>query len=378
MIPTALKKRLLSYPFIEVVACLLEQASDKGKSMKVEKSLLGATPAGSPLNLYTLDNEQGLSIAVSDFGANLTRVYFPDREGHKENLVLAHRTIEDLLANDGYFGAIIGRYGNRIAEGRFSLDGHRYQLACNQNGHHLHGGDEGFNSRLWTFEKADNNSVTFSYFSPDGEEGYPGNLSVQVCYRLTQDNKLFIEYQASTDKATPLNLTNHSYWNLAGAGSGDILDHRLMLNCEHYLPVDESLIPTGKIAPVAGSPFDFRHPRTIRERIDETNGGYDHCFVQAADVLSTPREIARVEDLDSGRAMTVSTTEPGVQFYTGNFLDGVQGADGHVYDVHAAFCLETQHFPNSPNEPTFPNTILRPGETYRQTTCHQFSTVKPQ
>ena len=341
--------------------------------MKLDRQVFGRAAQGQDLSLFVLDNEQGLKICVTDFGATLTRVYFPDKAENTLNLVLGYEDSAGVMTDDNYFGSTIGRYGNRIARGRFQLDDKTHQLACNDGSNHLHGGGAGFNKKVWDVADVGDCWVTFACMSPDGEEGYPGNLSVEVTYRLTQDNELVIDYRAQTDAATPLNLTNHTYWNLAGAGSGNVLDHLVTLHCEHYLPVDEELLPTGEVAQVVGTPFDFRTPNTIGSRISQVDGGYDHCFVQANETLDEPRELAKVKDPESGRTMTVLTTEPGVQFYSGNFLDGVQGIDGNVYGKHGAFCLEAQHFPDSPNRPDFPNTILRPGVNYRQKTVHRFS-----
>lgn len=339
--------------------------------MQVKQTRFGQTPQGAEVSLFTLSNDQGLRISVTDFGATLCRLYFPDKAGTSANLVLGYDGFENLLADSNYFGATVGRYGNRIANGRFELDGQTYALSQNEDNNHLHGGIDGFNKKLWSVVNVSDDLITFNLSSVDGEEGYPGNLSANLSYSLTPDNELIIDYDAQTDAACPVNLTNHSYWNLAG--SGDILDHRLTLDCAHYLPVTEALLPTGEIRSVADSPFEFRFEEIIGKRIDAVAGGYDHCFVHSAAPARRPQSIARVEDPASGRVMTVATTEPAVQLYTGNFLEDVQGADGAVYGKHSGFCLEAQQYPDAPNQATFPNTVLRPGEHYRQKTVHRFS-----
>jgi aldose 1-epimerase len=339
--------------------------------VKVKQTRFGTTPTGSNISLFSLDNGQGLTMAVTDFGATLCSLHFPDKAGHLDNIVLGYDSFEDLLADSNYFGATIGRYANRIANGQFEIDGETFQLTQNEDANHLHGGEVGFNKKRWDILVANEDSITFHLSSAAGEQGYPGNLSVSLSYRLTAANELIIDYTAKTDAACPVNLTNHSYWNLAG--SGDILAHRLTLECPRYLPVTEALLPTGEIASVANSAFDFISAATIGARINAVAGGYDHCFVRSDKVTGEPKLIARVEDPLSGRIMTMATTEPSIQFYTGNFLDNVQGADGNTYGKHSGFCLEAQHYPDSPNQPSFPNTLLRPDEVYKQTTIHRFS-----
>lgn len=344
-------------------------------AMKVESQVFGTMPDGNPVALYTLDNGHGLVVRAMSLGATLAAVEFADKEGKRENVTLYLETLDDYLRGHPCFGSVCGRYANRIAKGQFQLDGVTYQLATNNGPNHLHGGKVGFHQRLWDHRpvKGDNFvGVEFSRVSPDGEENYPGTLNVSVTYRVTPDNRLEMEYVATTDKATVVNLTNHAYWNLAGAGVGTILDHILQINADSYLPVDATLIPLGPPSPVAGTAFDFRQPKPIGRDIAETKGGYDHCFVLNK---QTPGELsfcASLKDPKTGRAMDVYTTQPGVQIYTANGLNGRLGAHGRSYPQFGAVCLETQHFPDSPNHPEYPSTVLRPGETFRQLTVHHF------
>jgi aldose 1-epimerase len=298
----------------------------------------------------------------------------PDRTGKLGDIVLGYESLDSYIKNSPYFGSIVGRYGNRIAKGLFTLDGVTYKLAVNNGQNHLHGGSKGFDKVVWKAEpvrEAGAAGVKLTYLSRDGEEGYPGNLSVTVVYSLTDENELRISYEAVTDRPTPVNLTHHSYFNLAG--EGDILGHELVVNAESYTPVDAGLIPTGEIRPVKGSPFDFTTPHAIGERIARVEGGYDHNFVLRGGGGRLDLA-ARVFEPKSGRVMEIRTTEPGLQFYSGNFLDGtITGKGGRVYSKHAGFCLETQHFPDSPNRPGFPSTILRPGSVYKSLTVHRFS-----
>lgn len=334
---------------------------------------------GEYVTAYTLTNSNGISATVLDYGAILTDLLVPDRGGKLADINLACANYESYVNESPYFGAIVGRYGNRIANGKFTLDNEEYTLAVNNGPNHLHGGIKGFDKVIWEAEEmvdGDSASVTFSYVSADGEEGYPGTLTCSVSYTLNNDDELFFDYTATTDKATPVNLTQHSYWNLAGHDAGTILDHELTLNASNYTPVDDTLIPTGEIASVKGTPFDFTTPETIGARIGQIEGGYDHNFVLDSQDGSLALA-ARVKDPSSGRIMEIYTTEPGVQFYTAGGMDGsFAGKDGVVYQKFGAFCLETQHYPDSPNQPTFPSCILRPGETYRHTTMHKFSVDK--
>lgn len=343
-------------------------------SVTIEKNQFGVLEDGREAYLYTLTNTQDAEVKITNYGGIVTSIRVPDKEGNIENVALGFDNLTDYLGNDPYFGAVIGRYGNRIADSRFTLDGNEYELAANDGGNHLHGGKVGFNELLWEAEVLDDNSLRLTHLSEDGEEGYPGNLQVSVVYTLTDQNELKIEYEATTDKATPVNLTNHSYFNLTGDPSTPVLDHVLSLNAARYTPVNDELIPTGEIASVEGTPFDFTEPHKIGARIDRVEGGYDHNFVlgSSSDSLQLAGTLYEPE---SGRELKVFTTEPGVQFYSGNFLDGsFQGPDGTPFVKHGGLCLETQHYPNSPNESSFPSTILRPGETYNTVTIYQFST----
>lgn len=345
--------------------------------MSIEKSVMGRTPEGVEVDLYTLANAHGLKARVMTYGATLIALEAPDRHGKCENVTLHLESLDGYLRGHPFFGSIAGRYANRIAKGRFTLDGQGYQLATNNNNlNHLHGGKRGFDKAVWkavSHQQHDSAALELTLISPDGDQGYPGQLTAKVDYILTDDNRLLMDYTATTDKPTILNLTNHTYWNLGGIHSGDILKHELYLNADRYLPVDAGLIPTGEIRSVKGTPMDFTTPATVGSRIDQVKPGYDHCYV----LCKGPGEItslaARVYDPASGRMMEVFTTQPGVQLYTGNFLDGKLGAEGASYTKHYALCLETQHFPDSPNNPGWPSTVLRPGEIYRQTTVHRFS-----
>ncbi len=345
----------------------------------------GVTQDGIPVELYTLRNKHGMEIDVATYGGTIVSLRTPDREGRTGDIVLGFSSLADYEAKSPYFGCIVGRYGNRIAGGKFTLDGKEYVLATNNEPGgipcHLHGGKVGFNKKVWNaqpVEKAGARGLRLRYLSPDGEEGYPGNLDVTVTYWLTDANELRIEYEAKTDKPTPVNLTNHSYFNLKGEGEGDINGHVLRIAASRFTPVNAGLIPTGELRPVRETPFDFTEPRAIGERLgadDEQlkfGGGYDHNFV----LDKKPGELAlaaAVYEPATGRTLEVWTTEPGIQFYGGNFLDGtLKGKSGKTYVHRGGFFLETQHFPDSPNRPEFPSTILRPGETYRSTTVYKF------
>lgn len=345
-------------------------------SQSVKVSNWGRTRDGEKVKLYELSNKKGMKVAVMNYGATLVSVETPDRSGTLENITLHLESFDDYERGHPLFGSTVGRYASRIAEGGFTIDKKRFDLEnVGRNGVHMHGGKKGLQKMVWEVDEVSENitaAVTFSHISPDGHEGYPGRLSVWVTYRLSDDNTLSIEYKASTTKPTHLNLTNHVYWNLNGAGNGDILDHQLTLKSEEILDFDDRRIPTGKFKSVAKSPFDFRKSKAIGSRIRKVDGGYDHCYVLSRENREgDPILFARLESPDSGRVMEVLTTEPSVQLYTANYL-----RDGRPYGPQHGVCLETQHFPDSPNNPSFPSTLLRPDETYRQVTEYRFSTAK--
>jgi aldose 1-epimerase len=335
------------------------------------------------IRLYELKNKSGTEVKITNFGAIVTSIKVADRDGKFADIALGYNCVEDYInaVDKPYFGSIVGRYGNRIAKGEFTLDGEAYTLATNNGDNHLHGGIIGFDKVVWDAKGITGNGFTgveLSYLAKDMEEGYPGNLNLKVTYKLTDDNELSIDYHAVTDKATPVNITNHTYFNLAGEGNGTILDHELMLNADNYTPVDEGLIPTGKIVPVKGTPFDFTSAKPIGRDVNQRNqqlefgGGYDHNFVlnKKTDGMTLA---ASVYEPTSGRFMEVLTEEPGIQFYCGNFLDGrLKGKSGKTYVYRGGFCLETQHYPDSPNQDGFPSTILRPGQTYKTKTVYKF------
>ena len=334
--------------------------------MTVTKRVFGTGPNGEEVYLYTLRNNHGVEVSITNYGGAITSILAPDRNGVFGDVVLGYDTLDDYMKNPRYLSALIGRFANRIDRGRFSLDGVEYQLAQNNGENHLHGGPKGFDKRVWNASETPA-GLHLKYFSQDGEENYPGNLDVAVDYSLSDENELRIEYHAATDKNTIINLTNHSYFNLAGHGT--ILDHELRLVSASYTPVRDDLIPTGEIRSVVGTPMDFRTERVI------ANGGYDHNFALDDWKPGVIRSVARLNDPTSGRVMEVFTTQPGIQFYSGNFLDGsLIGKGGVAYEKYAALCLETQHFPDSPNQPNFPSTLLRTGETYNETTIYKFTT----
>ena len=341
---------------------------------KVSKADFGKTPDGKAVQIFTLTNEHGLEARICTYGGVVVSLKTPDRTGKMADIVLGFDTLEGYLnPAEPYFGALIGRYGNRIGHAKFSLDGKEYNLPANDGANTLHGGPKGFDKVVWTPRELPDGGVELTYTSKDGEEGFPGNLKATVNYHLTAANELKIDYSATTDKNTVINLTNHSYWNLKGAGNGLILDHILTINASRFTPVDSGLIPTGELKPVAGTPFDFTKPTAVGARIEQND---EHNFVlnRGGAGLSLA---ARVEEPSTGRVMEVLTTEPAVQFYTGNFLDGtLKGKGGHVYPFRAALCLETQHYPDSPNKPSFPTTELKPGQTYKTTTVYRFSVAK--
>jgi aldose 1-epimerase len=343
------------------------------KKMSIKKQVFGKTEDGKNVDLYTLTNSTGLNAKIMTYGGIVTSLQVPDRNGNFADIVLGCDSLDEYIKGSPYFGALIGRFGNRIAKGKFTLDGVEYTLATNNGPNHLHGGIKGFDKVVWNAKQMQTDqgpALKLTYRSRDGEEGYPGNLSCTVIYTLTNNNELKISYEAKTDKATVINLTHHSYFNLGGHNSGDILGHTLIINADRFTPVDKDLIPTGEIKPVKGTPMDFTKPMAIGSRIKQ--GGYDHNYVLNSSDGSLALA-ASVYEPKSGRVMEIFTTEPGIQFYTGNFLDGSVKGKGAVYNKHNGFCLETQHFPDSPNKPNFPSVVLKPGEKYTQLTVYKFS-----
>ncbi|MCJ8167002.1 galactose mutarotase [Pontibacter sp. E15-1] len=355
-------------------------ASNDQAKMEIKKEAFGKTKEGEETTLYTLTNANGMQLKVTDYGATITSVLTPDKNGKLGDVALGFDSMDGYqsdayLKSGPYFGSAIGRYGNRIAKGRFTLNGQEYKLAQNNGENHLHGGTKGFDKVIWQAEPlADQNALRLTYVSPDGEEGYPGKLTTTVTYTLTDDNEIKIDYTATTDKATPVNLTNHSYFNLAAGEANDALDHVLTINADKYTVVDGSLIPTGEQRAVKGTVMDFNTPTAIGARVkDVEGGGYDHNYV-LSNSDGTLKQAATVYEPTSGRMMEVLTTEPGIQFYSGNFLDGtIEGRGGKTYSKHYGFALETQHFPDSPNQKDFPSTILEPGQTYKSSTVYKFS-----
>jgi aldose 1-epimerase len=356
------------------------------KSGSTEKKPFGKTPDGQPVDLYVLTNKNGVEAAITNYGGAVVSLKVPDRNGKFGDVVLGYDSLDGYVNDKGYFGAIVGRYGNRIGHAQFSIDGKTYTLAKNNGENSLHGGIKGFNKAVWAAKELpakNGQSLELTYLSKDGEEGFPGNLHVRVVYTLTDSNELKIEYSATTDKKTVVNLTNHSYFNLAGPGSGDILGHQLAIEADKFTPVDASLIPTGELRDVPGTPLDFGKATAIGARIDQDDEqlklghGYDHNFVLRRAAGAPISLAARVMEPNTGRVLEVWTTEPGVQFYTGNFLDGTaRGKGGLAYARRSAFCLETQHFPDSPNQPKFPSVVLNPGEKYSTTTTYKFTSEK--
>ncbi len=359
-----------------------EQARAMGDGqVGVTREAFGKAGDGTPVEVFTLTNKAGVQIKAISYGAIITSIRVPDRTGAMADVALGFDTLDGYLEEHPYFGAVVGRYGNRIGKARFTRDGQTYKLAANNGPNHLHGGVRGFDKYVWTAEVLKNaTGVAFSRRSPDGEEGYPGTVEARVSYVLADSNELAIEYRATTDKATPINLTQHTYFNLSGHDAGTILDHEVMIAADRYTPVDATLIPTGELAPVTGTPFDFRQSTRVGARIDDSHPqikfglGYDHNWVLNR-TGGGAQLAARVADRKSGRTLEVLTTEPGVQFYTGNFLDGtLKGKGGAVYNRRNGLCLETQHYPDSPNQPAFPSTILQPGQTYQSQTVWKFAT----
>ena len=363
--------------FIATIVVSAPQAEAKAK---MQKQSFGKTDDGQPVDLYILTNQHGMEAAITNYGGTVVTLKVPDRNGKIDDVVLGYDKLDDYAAGKAYFGAIVGRYANRIAHAKFTLDGTTYTLPKNDGDNHLHGG---FNKRVWTAKdvsSSNGQALELTYLSKDGEEGFPGNLSVKVVYTLTNQNELKIDYSATTDKDTVLNLTNHCYFNLAGQGNGDILQHQLMIRADRFTPVDANLIPTGELRSVKGTPFDFTTATVIGARIDQDDQqlklgrGYDHNWVLNSGTAGSLSLAAQAYEPHSGRVLEVSTTQPGLQFYTGNFLDGIRGKQGKVYNRRYAFCLETQHFPDSPNHPGFPSTVLKPGQHFLSTTVYKFST----
>jgi aldose 1-epimerase len=376
-----MKKQILMA--LTVASATILAGCATSKTGQITATPFGADSSGAPVKLFTLRNASGATATICNYGGLVTSLKMPDKRGQFGDVVLGYDNVADYIKSSPYFGALVGRYGNRIALGQFTLDGKQYTLATNNVPNSLHGGVKGFDKVMWSakcYQSADGPSLELTYLSHDGEEGYPGNLSVTAVYTLTDDNSLKLVYTATTDKATVLNLTHHSYFNLAG--KGDILNHSVMIPADKFTPVDSTLIPTGELKPVAGTPFDFRTPTTIGARIGQDDDqlkfgkGYDHNWV-----INKPTGemglMARVTEPTSGRVLEVYSAEPGLQFYSGNFLDGtLTGKGGWVYQFRNAFCMEPQHFPDSPNQPSFPSVVLRPGETYHNTIIYKFS-VQP-
>lgn len=378
-----LNNRFITYLFIPLLPILIpackKKADDQSWNYETVRTSFQQQLNGKDVDLYLLENSNGVQVTITNYGGRIVHLIVPDKDGKPTDIVLGYNSLDGYL-NSGelYFGALIGRYGNRIAHGQFTLDGTTYQLAANNGDHSLHGGPGGYHNVVWEVNNASDNAIILSYFSPDGEEGFPGNLRIEMTYRLTDQNELVMEYKATTDKATPVNLTNHAFFNLNGDGSGSINGHILQVNATQYTPVDETLIPLGEVASVSGTPFDFTSPTDIGARIEDTHEqlkfgkGYDHNFVLDKGMTVTPELAASVRSPVSGIELRVLTTEPGLQFYGGNFLSGTDTGKNGSYEFRGAFCLETQHFPDSPNQPGFPSVILRPGETYSSQSVYEF------
>jgi aldose 1-epimerase len=376
-----MKKSLILLLITSILTQSCKKSPDKPMA-GITQETFGKISETETADIYTLRNEAGMTIRISNYGGTIVSWTAPDKDGNFEDITLGYDSLASYQKASPYFGALVGRYGNRIAKGKFTLDGKTYTLAVNNGENTLHGGIKGFDKVLWKALTVDGKEpqLVLNYTSKDGEEGYPGNLSVEVIYTLTKDNSLKIDYTATTDKATVVNLTNHAYFNLAGVKTiSPILDHELTLNADKFLPVDKTLIPTGELKPVANTPFDFTKAKKIGLQINDTTdtqikygGGYDHCWVMT-DTTKNLRLAATVHEPKSGRVMEVYTTEPAFQFYTGNFLDGSNlGKNGANYARRTGFCLETQHYPDSPNQPNFPSTVLRPKETYQTSTVYKF------
>lgn len=368
--------------FLAMIALIIISCNNNKSDHKTETVKAGITekPFGNyennPVTEYTITNANGMQVSILNYGGTVTKIMTPDKDKKMSDVILGFESLDGYLQKGNpYFGSLVGRYANRIANAKFTLEGKTYTLAANNNGNSLHGGNKGFDKVLWTATKTSDSTLKLVYQSKDGEEGYPGNLTAEVIYTLTSDNGVKIDYTATTDKATPVNLTNHSYFNLSAGNDSNILNHEVWLNADKYTPVNDVLIPTGEIADVANTPMDFRTVKAIGKDIEQVKGGYDHNWVLNRKGNGLEK-VASAYDPGSGRLMEVFTTEPGLQFYTGNFLDGTleHTVNGQKYVHHAAFCMEAQHYPDSPNQLNFPNVILKPGETYKQTTEYKFST----
>lgn len=394
-----MKKSLHAFPILLILVffsvlfqckeAIKEDTSKKSEDMTEDKiaitqSEFGKTKDGLVVNQYTLKNRNGVEMNVINYGGRITSLKVPNKSGEFENVILDFDNLEAYEADNPFFGALIGRYGNRIANGKFNLNGEEYALATNDGSNHLHGGVDGYDRVVWEAEPieegSEDSTLKLTYLSKDGEEGYPGNLNVTVVYTLTNDNAVEVTYEATTDKSTVVNLTQHAYFNLTGDFSKDILNHDVVIDADTYLPVDETLIPTGEIRKVEGTPFDFTSPKKIGKEINADNEqlkrgkGYDHCWVLNGK-KGNMRFVASAFDEDSGRFMEILSTEPAIQFYTGNFLDGTLPMPNRgTYNHRTGFCLETQHYPDSPNQEKFPSTVLNPGETYKTKTTFKFST----
>jgi aldose 1-epimerase len=375
-----------SFAMAMAAVVVLGTSMTLARTRGVTKQTWGKTAAGEAVDLYTLTNAKGASVQIATLGGTVVSVMVPDKAGALGNVVLGFDSLDGYLGPHPFFGVLVGRYGNRIGHARFTLDGKTYTLAKNNGENSLHGGLKGFDKYVWKTREVtspDGLAIELTHVSPDGDEGFPGALSATVRYTWTDANGLRIDYTATTDKPTVLNLTNHSYFNLSAGGASTVLDHTLQLTADKFTPVDKGLIPTGELRPVAGTPFDFTKPRRIGELIDKDDeqikfgGGYDHNFVFSQPANGSMRPAGRVTEPTSGRIMEVSTTEPGVQFYTGNFLDGsIKGRGGKPYVKRSGLCLETQHYPDTPNTPDFPSVVLRPGQTYKTSTQYTFSVAK--
>lgn len=363
---------------ISSISCQVKTETETLNYPEIRKAFQ-QTLDGKPVDLYLLKNANGMLVTITNHGGRIVHLIVPDKDGNPTDVVLGYNSLEGYLnTSEVYFGSLIGRYGNRIAKGQFTIDSDTFQLATNNGPNNLHGGPVGFHNVVWDVKSSSSNSVTLTYLSPDGEEGFPGNLKVEMTYSLTDDNEIVMDYSATTDKKTPVNLTNHAFFNLNGDGSGEINDHELQIRASAFTPVGSTLIPTGEITDVEGTPFDFRSPETIGSRIDfqsqqlEFGNGYDHNFVLDKGITKEPELVATVKSPMTGIEMQVLTTEPGLQFYGGNFLNGTETGKNGTYEFRGAFCLETQHYPDSPNQSDFPSTILSPGEKYHTVSIYKF------